>query len=77
MNGPILEAERDNPDALVATVHDQVESEVLNEVIAVVPETLAVERVQQRVTSTVSDTAASVTKQATTIQYHSHTLRTI
>ena len=48
MDGSVLEAQRDDAHTLVA-VHDQVQSEVLDEVVAVVLQGLPVQGVQQRV----------------------------
>jgi len=55
----VLEAEGHNATAL-AVLHDQVKGEVLNEEGTVVPHGLAVEGVQESVTSTISDGAAPV-----------------
>lgn len=55
----VLEAEGHDAAAL-AVLHDQVESKVLDEEGAVVPHGLAVEGVQERVTGTISDSAAPV-----------------
>ncbi len=57
MDGAVLEAEGDDAAAL-ALLHEQVEGKVLDEVVAVVAQRLAVERVQQRVARAVGNAAA-------------------
>ena len=53
----VLQAEGDHA-ATLAVLHQQVEREVLDEVVAVVAERLAVQRVQQRVAGPVGHAAA-------------------
>lgn len=55
----VFHVESNNTDTL-AILHNQVESEVLNEEVGVVPKRLAVKRVQESMTSTVSGGSASV-----------------
>ena len=57
MNGSVLEAECHHAAAL-PVLHEQVEGEVLDEVITVVLEGLAVQGVEEGVASAVSHTAA-------------------
>lgn len=56
MDRTVLHVESDNATAL-SSLHQKVKGEVLDEVVAVVRETLAVECVQQRVTCAISNTA--------------------
>merc|ERR550517_1091132 len=59
VDGAILEAERDHTPAL-AILHQEVDGKVLDEVVAVVAEALAVQSVEEGVAGPVSDTAAPV-----------------
>lgn len=59
MQRPILQAERDHTAALIA-FHQQIESEILDEVVAVVAQRLAIECVQQWVTGSVGHATASM-----------------
>ena len=59
MDGAVLETERNDAHAL-ALVHDEVESEVLDEEVRVVAQRLAVERVQERVARTIGDARATL-----------------
>lgn len=59
MQRPVLETERDHP-ATLAVLHQQVKRKVFDEVIAVVAQWLAVERVQQGMTGSVGHTTTSV-----------------
>ena len=59
VKGTVLHVERDDTDAL-AILHDQVESEVLNEEVGVVTEGLAVEGVEEGVAGTVGGSGATV-----------------
>jgi len=55
----VLQVERYHSSAF-AVFHQEIQREVLDEVVAVVPERLAVESVQERVAGPVSDTATPV-----------------
>jgi fucose 4-O-acetylase-like acetyltransferase len=59
MQGAVLLVVGKNTAAL-AVLHDQVQSKILDEVVGVVGKGLAVERVKQSVTRSVSSSAASV-----------------
>ena len=59
VEGTVLHVERDDTNTL-AVFHDQVKREVLNEEVGVVPEGLAVERVEEGVAGTVGSSSASV-----------------
>jgi hypothetical protein len=65
----VLEAEGHDAAAL-AVLHDQVEGKVLDEEGAVVPHGLAVEGVQERVTGTISDSAAPASAQEQASECH-------
>ena len=59
VEGTVLHVERDDTNTL-AVFHDQVKREVLNEEVGVVPEGLAIERVEEGVAGTVGSSSASV-----------------
>ena len=66
MNRTVLQTQGNDANTSVA-FHYQVEGEVLNEVIAVVLETLAIKCVQQRVTCAVSNAAAPAARDIVTL----------
>uniref|UniRef100_A0A2M4B0P9 Putative secreted protein n=1 Tax=Anopheles triannulatus TaxID=58253 RepID=A0A2M4B0P9_9DIPT len=57
VNATVLEVHRDHPDTL-AILHQQVHGKVFDEVVTVVAQRLAVQRVQQRVSGTIGYAAA-------------------
>ena len=59
MNGSILQTERDYSDTL-PVLHDEVQGKVLNEVVAIIAEALAVQCVEERVAGPVGNAAAPV-----------------
>lgn len=59
MDGSVLEVHGDDTNA-GSILHNEIESEVLNKVVAIVLEGGSVESVEKRMSSSVSDTAGSV-----------------
>ncbi len=59
VQGAVLHVARHDTDTL-AVFHDQIERKVLNEEVCVVPEGLAVERVEEGVAGTVGRSSATV-----------------
>ena len=59
VKGTVFHIQRNNTDAL-AILHDQVKGKVLDEEVGVVPEGLAVERVEEGVSSTIGGRSAPV-----------------
>lgn len=59
MKGAILHVQSNYADAL-AVLHDEVERKVLDEEVGVMSERLAVQRMQQRVSSTIGSRSTTV-----------------
>mmetsp|Transcript_13034 Transcript_13034/g.26880 ORF Transcript_13034/g.26880 Transcript_13034/m.26880 type:complete len:214 (-) Transcript_13034:92-733(-) len=60
MEGPVLHAQRHNPDALSFLVHDQVGGEVLHKEHGVEPQCLSVEGVKHGMACTIRNSSATI-----------------